>query len=95
MTKSSKNVSGITSSFSCSDSFSPSKVGNTQDIKETSFKIKTIKDSVNMDSWKIFQLPEPLLKALEELCFSQPTQIQSLTLPAAVLGKYLAYLFRL
>lgn len=51
--------------------------------------MKNIEETVDIESWKIFQLPEAILKALGELNFTHPTHIQSLTLPSAILGKYL------
>ncbi|XP_026333729.1 ATP-dependent RNA helicase DDX24 [Hyposmocoma kahamanoa] len=41
----------------------------------------------DMLTWAEFKLPEPILKALAELGFKQPTKIQQLTLPAAVHGR--------
>lgn len=41
----------------------------------------------DMLTWAEFKLPESLLKALAELGFKQPTNIQQLTLPAAIHGK--------
>lgn len=41
----------------------------------------------DMLTWAEFKLPEPILKALAELGFKQPTNIQQLTLPAAIHGK--------
>lgn len=43
--------------------------------------------SEDMLTWAEFKLPEPILKALAELGFKQPTHIQQLTLPAAIHGK--------
>lgn len=40
-----------------------------------------------MLSWAEFKLPEPILMALAEMGFKQPTKIQQLTLPAAIHGK--------
>lgn len=40
----------------------------------------------NMQAWEQFNLPEPILKALQEQGFYQPTSIQACTLPAAILG---------
>lgn len=42
----------------------------------------------DMLTWAEFKLQEPILKALTELGFKQPTKIQQLTLPAAIHGKY-------
>lgn len=41
----------------------------------------------NMQAWEQFNLPEAILKALEEQGFYQPTSIQAYTLPPAILGK--------
>lgn len=43
----------------------------------------------DMLTWAEFKLPEPILRALAELGFKQPTNIQQLTLPAAIHGKKL------
>lgn len=43
---------------------------------------------IEMLSWSIVPLPEPILKALAEQKFMNPTQIQLLTLPPAILGIY-------
>lgn len=42
---------------------------------------------VDLPEWQQFGLHELLLKALKENGFTKPTQIQSLTLPAAVMGR--------
>uniref|UniRef100_A0A2A4IVZ9 RNA helicase n=1 Tax=Heliothis virescens TaxID=7102 RepID=A0A2A4IVZ9_HELVI len=42
----------------------------------------------DMLSWAEFKLQEPIVRALMELGFKQPTKIQQLTLPAAIHGKY-------
>lgn len=46
----------------------------------------------DMLTWSEFKLPEPILKALAELGFKQPTNIQQLTLPSAIHGKGSLYL---
>lgn len=43
-------------------------------------------DDVDMELWNSYGLPTPLLRALRECGFSNPTQIQALTLPPAILG---------
>ncbi|XP_022921246.2 ATP-dependent RNA helicase DDX24 [Onthophagus taurus] len=64
----------------------PSTTGSTQtDLKE--FKEK---NKINLDivkAWNTVPLQTPLLKALAIQNFTQPTEIQSLTLPAAILGR--------
>lgn len=45
----------------------------------------------DMLTWAEFKLPEPILQALAELGFKQPTNIQQLTLPAAIHGKLTFY----
>lgn len=40
-----------------------------------------------MHLWDSYGLSYALLKGLKELGFTQPTQIQALTLPPAILGK--------
>lgn len=42
----------------------------------------------DMEVWQKYGLPKQILDALRELHFKCPTHIQTLTLPAAVLGKY-------
>ncbi|KAL5288161.1 DDX24 family protein [Megaselia abdita] len=39
------------------------------------------------DGWNGLGVPEPILRALAEKGFNSPTEIQSLSLPAAILGK--------
>ncbi|XP_063897514.1 ATP-dependent RNA helicase DDX24 [Helicoverpa armigera] len=41
----------------------------------------------DMLTWAEFKLPEPIIRALTELGFKQPTKIQQLTLPAAIHGR--------
>ncbi|XP_022836069.1 ATP-dependent RNA helicase ddx24-like, partial [Spodoptera litura] len=41
----------------------------------------------DMLTWAEFNLQEPIIKALTELGFRQPTKIQELTLPAAIHGR--------
>ncbi|CAH0696427.1 unnamed protein product [Spodoptera exigua] len=41
----------------------------------------------DMLTWAEFKLQEPIIKALTELGFKQPTKIQQLTLPAAIHGR--------
>ncbi|CAH0597139.1 unnamed protein product [Chrysodeixis includens] len=41
----------------------------------------------DMLTWAEFKLQEPILRALTELGFKQPTKIQQLTLPAAIHGR--------
>ncbi|GAB0091099.1 RNA helicase [Sergentomyia squamirostris] len=40
-----------------------------------------------LQEWHTFGLREPLLQAIAELGFGRPTQIQTLTLPAALMGR--------
>ncbi|KAJ2938974.1 hypothetical protein O0L34_g17789 [Tuta absoluta] len=41
----------------------------------------------DMLTWAEFKLPEPILNAMAELGFKQPTRIQQLSLPAAIHGR--------
>ncbi|KAJ8932923.1 hypothetical protein NQ314_014340 [Rhamnusium bicolor] len=81
----SKSKSKIT--LLANDLFSPSKCGNTTEIEEISSDMKLKQDTLNLEVWSSFGLPNSILKAIEKLEFTQPTQIQSLTLPAAILGR--------
>lgn len=47
----------------------------------------TILTPEDMLTWAEFKLQEPIIKALTELGFKQPTKIQQLTLPAAIHGR--------
>ncbi|KAJ8978272.1 hypothetical protein NQ317_003056 [Molorchus minor] len=44
-------------------------------------------DYVELQAWNVFGLPKSIMCGLQDLKFHEPTQIQSLTLPAAILGK--------
>lgn len=44
--------------------------------------------NVEITAWHGFGLSEKLLKAIKDQGFQYPTEIQSLTLPAAIFGKY-------
>lgn len=46
-----------------------------------------IKKRVNVSAWDKYFVPPPVLKALSELGFSEPTEIQKLVLPAAIKGR--------
>lgn len=60
--------------------------------KKAPNKREVIVDSVNaipleeMQAWSSFGIPEPILRALADQGFKQPTSIQELTLPAAMHG---------
>lgn len=45
-----------------------------------------------MHLWDSYGLSHSLLKGLKELGFTQPTQIQALTLPPAILGKLILFI---
>ncbi|XP_017778177.1 PREDICTED: ATP-dependent RNA helicase DDX24 [Nicrophorus vespilloides] len=65
----------------------PVKVDNKEDDdQETLEKEDIVKEEVNMDLWNIVPLPQPVLDVLASKKFTQPTEIQTLTLPAAILG---------
>ncbi|KAI5636195.1 DEAD/DEAH box helicase domain-containing protein [Phthorimaea operculella] len=59
----------------------PSKLGADISQKECNLTPE------DMLTWAEFQLPEPILKAMAELGFKQPTKIQQLSLPAAIHGR--------
>ncbi|CAH0551697.1 unnamed protein product [Brassicogethes aeneus] len=63
---------------------SPSKSGDTSISEVTSLEDV---EEFDTSAWLNFDLPESILKALAELKFKEPTQIQSLTLPSAILGR--------
>ncbi|VEN61847.1 unnamed protein product, partial [Callosobruchus maculatus] len=67
----------------------PSKCGQTNLGFEESSKIhgNTVDDPKNVEAWEGFGIPKPILCALSELNFHQPTPIQSLTFPSAILGR--------
>ncbi|KAJ8925473.1 hypothetical protein NQ315_009307 [Exocentrus adspersus] len=70
------------------DIFSPSKHGNTSDsIEEKTTDIQSDVKVENLVMWENFGLPQSILRALQDLNFTQPTEIQQLTLPAATLGR--------
>lgn len=63
-------------------------------VKKTKQKLGDLPQSTSeltaedMLTWAEFKLQEPILRALTELGFKQPTKIQQLTLPAAIHGNY-------
>lgn len=59
---------------------------NVEPNKSTSLISSNINDLV---AWDIIPLAEVILKALAEQNFTCPTQIQMLTLPAAILGNFM------
>lgn len=62
----------------------PSKTGSTAiDQPEENLE--------NLQAWAHFGLPKSLLQGLAEQSFTEPTEIQQLTLPAAVLGSSRQY----
>ncbi|XP_030766553.1 ATP-dependent RNA helicase DDX24 [Sitophilus oryzae] len=63
----------------------PSKQGFTSNNEES----RNIEDEdINtLTAWDGYSLPTSILRALRDLNFEQPTEIQSITLPAAILGK--------
>lgn len=73
-----------------STELSPSKQGNTgiDNFTCMDFSCEQTDDKeINLDAWANLPLQPPLFEALASLKFEQPTAIQSLTLPAAILGK--------
>lgn len=75
------------------DIFSPSKQGNTSQMLEENSPTLSDETDINLEAWNSFSLPQVLLEGLKDLNFTQPTQIQALTLPAALLGKYILLFF--
>ncbi|CAH1163482.1 unnamed protein product [Phaedon cochleariae] len=70
------------------ESLTPSTCGTTNGVSEVEETIhKVEKDLTNLESWNSYGLPESILAGLKELKFCQPTLIQSLTLPSAILGR--------
>ncbi|XP_066244892.1 ATP-dependent RNA helicase DDX24 [Euwallacea similis] len=68
---------------STSKSLKPSISGKT-----TNFQEKTNPPNLySIGVWEQFALPTTIIRALEEQGFNHPTEIQSLTLPPAILGK--------
>nr|CAI5824205.1 unnamed protein product [Callosobruchus analis] len=67
----------------------PSKCGQTiQGFEEASESHAiTVYDPINLEAWEGFGIPKQILQALSELNFHQPTPIQSLTFPSAILGR--------
>lgn len=59
------------------------KLGEVTDHKESNLTPE------DMLTWSEFKLQEPIMKALTEMGFKDPTKIQQLTLPAAIHGKNL------
>ncbi|KAJ2941225.1 hypothetical protein O0L34_g3420 [Tuta absoluta] len=59
----------------------PSKLGADISQKECNLTPE------DMLTWAEFKLPEPILNAMAELGFKQPTRIQQLSLPAAIHGR--------
>jgi len=49
--------------------------------------METSDDSIDLPLWKDLFVPTPVLKALKELGFEEPTPIQRETLPAAIKGR--------
>lgn len=60
--------------------FTPSKTGSTNEVS-----IKINDESI---AWAHFGLPNGILDALRDLKYQTPTEIQSLTLPPAILGMF-------
>lgn len=71
--------------------FSPSTCGKTSvaSVDQTIIKDTNFENELHssLEEWQNYGLPETILHALKDLKFNCPTQIQKLTLPAAVLGK--------
>ncbi|XP_071965902.1 ATP-dependent RNA helicase DDX24-like isoform X2 [Antedon mediterranea] len=57
-----------------------------QGKKKREHKVQNIPE-VDMSAWQEMQLPNVLVKALEEQCFTTPTPIQSETIPTAMNNK--------
>ncbi|GJQ87087.1 hypothetical protein Trydic_g23940 [Trypoxylus dichotomus] len=63
----------------------PSKQGYTEDQNIVNSQI-SCESKANLAAWSHLPLQQPLLQALASLKFEEPTAIQSMTLPAAMLG---------
>lgn len=61
------------------------KKSNNNSLKET--KKNILNEMKGLEAWDFIPLPKPLLLALSDLGFDTPTEIQSLTLPPAILGR--------
>lgn len=68
--------------------FSPSCFGNTKTAQICQVDVRThdLEQVINGEAWQNYGLPKEIVDALIELKFNYPTQIQMMTLPAAVLG---------
>ncbi|CAG9855924.1 unnamed protein product [Phyllotreta striolata] len=58
--------------------------GNTSNFDESD---SVINQDYTLDAWSCFGLPDVILRAIGELGFDDPTPIQSMTLPSAILGR--------
>lgn len=43
--------------------------------------------TISMQGWTGFGIAEPILKVIAEKGFTEPTEIQRLTFPAAIMGR--------
>nr|CAH7726720.1 unnamed protein product [Callosobruchus chinensis] len=74
------------------ETLTPSKCGQTnQGFEEASeshrIPVEAVDDPKDVEAWEGFGIPKQILRALSELNFHQPTAIQSLTFPSAILGR--------
>lgn len=77
--------------------FSPSKSGSTSTVKiiENDRKNTSISESIDeFESWMNYGIPTQILDALKDLKFFNPTRIQALTLPPAIFGRYLFFIYK-
>nr|XP_023015527.1 ATP-dependent RNA helicase DDX24-like [Leptinotarsa decemlineata] len=88
-TSSSKKKKGPRPPNNCTDevdeSLTPSKSGNSLNVELDDTEVENT--FMNLEAWTSFGLPQSILKGLEEARFSQPTYIQTLSLPSAILGR--------
>ncbi|XP_066137965.1 ATP-dependent RNA helicase DDX24 isoform X2 [Euwallacea fornicatus] len=82
--KKKKNTRSVNSTENVtSKSLKPSISGKSTDFQEES----NLPNLNFMEAWEQFALPTTIIRALEEQGFNHPTEIQTLTLPPAILGR--------
>uniref|UniRef100_A0A1B0CEF3 RNA helicase n=2 Tax=Lutzomyia longipalpis TaxID=7200 RepID=A0A1B0CEF3_LUTLO len=64
-----------------------SNIGRFVRISQDSGQMEDLLDIDDLEEWQNFGLKEPLLQAIAENGFKKPTEIQRLTLPAAIMGR--------
>lgn len=75
----------------CADNTAPATSTKKKKSRKSSSDVSSEQsedaDVQDVQAWNSFGLPKPLLEAIKEQGFKEPTPIQTLTLPAAVLGR--------